>query len=159
MADHGDGLNLYIIGFATAVAWAERRYGTPRLVAIAASGHVLGSLLTEAILRHAINHGEAPRKLEYATNVGVGFMLVAGMAGAVLAMRGRARIAAAAILLGILLTPMITSHTIWDFGHILAATCGLIVAALCRLTGPLRTPGPLTPPVASAQNLPALQPR
>jgi hypothetical protein len=70
-------------------------------------------------------------------------MLVAGMAGAVLAMRGWLRVLAAAILLGILFSPMFTSHTIWDFGHIIAAGCGLIVAALCRLAGPLRTPEPL----------------
>jgi hypothetical protein len=143
MADHGDALVLYIVGFATVVAWAERRYGTPRLAVIAVSGHVLGSLLTEALLRQAIIHGRAPTKLVYTTDVGVSYMLVAGMAGAVLAMRGRIRLLAAAILLGILLTPMFTSGTIWDFGHIVAATCGLIVAALCRLAGPLRTPKPL----------------
>ncbi|XER99853.1 hypothetical protein HEP87_56895 [Streptomyces sp. S1D4-11] len=49
------------------VAWPERRYGTPRLLVIAASGHVFGSLLTQAVLRHAINHGNAPQKLIYAT--------------------------------------------------------------------------------------------
>jgi hypothetical protein len=150
MADHGDALALYIAGFATVVAWAERRYGTPRLAVILASGHVFGSLLTEALLRQAINHGRAPTKLVYATDVGVSYMLVAGMAGAVLAMGGRLRVMAAAILLGILFTPMFTSHTIWDFGHIVAAACGLIVATLCRLAGPLRTPGPLTRRSAAA---------
>jgi hypothetical protein len=143
MADHGDALVLYIAGFATVVAWAERRYGTPRLAVIVASGHVFGSLLTEALLGQAIDNGRAPTKLAYATDVGVSYMLVAGMAGAVLAIRGWLRVLAAAILLGILFTPMLTSHTIWDFGHIIAAGCGLIVAALCRLAGPLRTPEPL----------------
>jgi hypothetical protein len=71
-------------------------------------------------------------------------MLMAGMAGAVLAMRGWLRVMAAVILLGILFTPMVTSHTIWDFGHVVAATCGLIAATVCRLAGPLRTPKPLT---------------
>jgi hypothetical protein len=144
MADHGDALVVYIAGFATVVAWAERRYGTPRLAVIVVSGHVFGSLLTEALLGQAIDNGRAPTKLAYATDVGVSYMLVAGMAGAVLAMRGWLRLLAAAILLGILFTPMFTSHTIWDFGHIIAAACGLIVAALCRLAGPLRTPVSLT---------------
>jgi hypothetical protein len=150
MADHGDALALYVAGFATVVAWAERRYGTPRLAVIVASGHVFGSLLTEALLRQAIDAGRAPTKLVYATDVGVSYMLVAGMAGAVLAMRGRLRVLAAAILLGILFTPMFTSHTIWDFGHIVAAACGLIVATVCRLAGPLRTPEPLTRRSAAA---------
>jgi hypothetical protein len=145
MADHGNGLVLYIAGFATVVAWAERRYGTPRLAVIAVSGHVFGSLLTEALLRQAILHGRAPTKLVYATDVGVSYMLMAGMAGAVLAMRGRLRLIAGAILLAMLFTPMLTSHTIWDFGHIVAASCGLIAAVVCRLAGPLRTPKPLTP--------------
>jgi hypothetical protein len=140
VAGHGNGLALYIAGFATVVAWAERRYGTPRLVVIAASGHVFASLLTQAVLRHVINDGNAPAKLVYATDVGVSYMLVAGMAAAVLAMRGWVRLMAVAILLGILLTPMITSHTIWDLGHVIAAACGLIAAALCRVAGPLRTP-------------------
>lgn len=151
VADHGDGLALYIAGFATVVAWAERRYGTPRLIVIAASGHVFGSLLTEGLLRHAINHGLAPQRLVYATDVGVSYMLVAGLAGAVLAMRGRVRLTAAVILPGVLLTPMITSGTIWDFGHIPAATCGLVAAALGRLAGPLRTPEPLAPRGAAAR--------
>ncbi len=140
VADHGSGLTLYAAAFATVVAWAERRYGTPRLAVIAASGHVFGSLLTEAVLRHAINQGRAPHKLANATDVGVSYMLVAGMAGAVLALRGRLRLVAAVILLGILAYPMITSHTIWDFGHLIAAACGLLAAVLCRLAGPLRTP-------------------
>ena len=140
VADHGDGLDLYIAAFATVVAWAERRYGTPRLLVIAVSGHVLGSLLTEAVLQRAIHQGRAPAKLQYATDVGVSYMLVTAMAAAVLAMHGRARAAAAVVLLGILVTPMITSHTIWDLGHILAAACGLAAAALARLAGPLRTP-------------------
>nr|WP_168504371.1 rhomboid-like protein [Streptomyces sp. S1D4-11]QIY93114.1 hypothetical protein HEP87_01410 [Streptomyces sp. S1D4-11] len=67
VADHGDGLIVYVVGFAGVVAWPERRYGTPRLLVIAASGHVFGSLLTQAVLRHAINHGNAPQKLIYAT--------------------------------------------------------------------------------------------
>jgi hypothetical protein len=144
MADHGDSLVLYIAGFATVVAWAERRYGTPRLAFIAVSGHVFGSLLTEALLGQAIDNGRAPSKLAYATDVGVSYMLVSGMAAAVLAVRGWMRLLAAAVLLGILLTPMFTNHTIWDFGHIIAAGCGLVAAALCRLAGPLRKPAPRT---------------
>ncbi|WP_194903725.1 rhomboid-like protein [Catenulispora rubra] len=136
--DHGSGLDLYILAFATFGAFAERRWGTPRLAVIAVSGHVLGSLLTEAVLRSAIDRGRAPVRLENATDVGVSYILVASLAAAVLAMHGRARLAFAAVLLGILITPMITSGTVWDLGHIFAAICGLAVAALCRLAGPLR---------------------
>jgi hypothetical protein len=143
LADHGSGLALYIAGFATVVAWAERRYGTPRLALIAVCGHVFGSLLTEALLGRGIDLGHAPAKLANATDVGVSYMLVAGAAAAVLALSGWLRLIAAAGLLGLLLTPMLTSHSVWDFGHAIAATCGLIVAVLCRLAGPLRTPGPL----------------
>ncbi|MCQ4080487.1 hypothetical protein NGB36_07695 [Streptomyces sp. RB6PN25] len=140
VANHGEGLALYVIGFATVVAWAEHRYGTPRIVVIAVSGHIFGSLITEELLRHAILVGRAPAKLAFATDVGVSYMLVAGLAAAVLIMSGRTRIVATVLLLGVLLTPMVVSHSIWDLGHVIAALCGLVTAVLCRLSGPLRRP-------------------
>ncbi|WP_369382814.1 rhomboid-like protein [Streptomyces sp. cg36] len=142
VADHGSGLSLYIVGFAAAVAYAERRWGTPRLLLIALAGHVLGSLLTEGLLRRAINAGRLPAKLATTTDVGVSYMLVAGLVAAVTALSGRVRAAAAAVLLVFLVTPVLTSRTIWDLGHVLAACCGLAVCLLVRLAGPLRSPGP-----------------
>jgi hypothetical protein len=151
LADHGNGLALYIVGFATVVAWAERRYGTPRLALIAVSGHVFGSVLTEALIGHAIDIGRAPARLANTTDVGVSYMLVAGAAAAVLALSGWLRLVAAAGLLGLLIEPMVTSHSVWNFGHAIAASCGLVVAVLCRLAGPLRTPEPLLRREAAAE--------
>ncbi|MFE0106873.1 rhomboid-like protein [Streptomyces sp. NPDC059009] len=146
VADRGSGLALYAVAFATAVAWAERRYGTPRLILIALSGHVLGSLITEGLLQNQINSGRASEKLIYSTDVGVSYMLVASVAAAVLVMRGRVRLVAAVCVLAVLVTPMISDRTIWDLGHVIAAACGLAVAALSLLAGPLREPPPLRVP-------------
>ncbi|MEO5874395.1 MAG: rhomboid-like protein, partial [Streptosporangiaceae bacterium] len=88
VADQGDGVILYVAVFVTVVAWAERRYGTPRIILICGTGHVLGSFLTTRIELWAIDSGRAPASLGLAVDVGVSYLMVAGCAAAVLLMRG-----------------------------------------------------------------------
>jgi hypothetical protein len=140
VANRGAGLSLYLVVFATLVAWAERRYGTPRIVLIGVTGHVLGSLLTAAVELHAIRDGHAPQSLAMSTDVGVSYIMVAGCAAAVLAMRGRTRAVFALLLVAGIVTPLVINRTVWDLGHLLATTCGLAMAALTLIIRPLRTP-------------------
>lgn len=145
VADHGAGLILYVALFATAVAWAERRYGTPRIIVIGLSGHVLGSLLTALVETRAIESGLAPQRLAVTTDVGVSYIMVAGCAAAVLLMRGRPR-AAGALALGIgIVGPVIVNRTIWDLGHLFATGCGFAAAWLLLRVAPPRTPPDLRP--------------
>jgi len=130
VANGGTALGLYVIVFATVVAWAERRYGPPRIIVIGAAGHVLGSLLTALVLRQAIEHGYLSARLARTADVGVSYVMVAGVAAAVLVASGWRRPMAGAALGGVLLLLLAVSRTIWDLGHILAAASGLVVAAV-----------------------------
>jgi len=129
-ADQGHGLILYVTVFVTVVAWAERRYGTPRIILICAAGHVLGSGLTSQTDLWAIETGRAPASLALTVDVGVSYMMVAGCAGAVLLIRGWMLVVVGpAVAIGIL-TAVVVSHPIWDLGHLLATGCGFCTAAL-----------------------------
>ncbi|MDI2132842.1 rhomboid-like protein [Yinghuangia seranimata] len=161
VADRGSGLSLYIGVFGTVVAWAERRYGTPRIILVAISAHVLGSLTTARVERWAIDTGRAPHKLAAATDVGVSYVMVGCCAAAVLIMPGLFRWGGVLAMAFTVLVPVFVSHTIWDLGHLFATLYGLAAALIVRLSGPLRTPPPLvepwrTPrPVAEPERTPA----
>lgn len=140
VADKGEGLSLYILAFATVVAWAERRYGTPRIIVVGLSGHVLGSLLTVLVERRALETGRAPARLAVQTDVGVSYIMVAGCAAAVLLMRGRWLWAGVSALAVGVLGPVVWSRTLWDLGHLLATLCGFLVALAVLRVGPPRPP-------------------
>jgi hypothetical protein len=139
VADRGSGLALYIIAFGTVVAWAERRYGPPRMILICVCGHVFGSVLTALVEFHAIQSGRASHKLAHTTDVGVSYMLVAGSSAAVLLMRGWWRAAGVAAIAVFVVWPLIATHTIWALGHVLAMLSGLAVAAITLLLARPRT--------------------
>jgi hypothetical protein len=139
VANRGSGLTLYVVIFGTVVAWAERQYGPPRMILICVSGHVLGSLLTALVELDAIQSGRASHKLAHTTDVGVSYMLVAGSVAAVLLMRGWWRAAGVAALAVFVVRPVISDHTIWDLGHLLAMLSGLAVAGVTLLLSRPRT--------------------
>jgi hypothetical protein len=136
--DHGTGLLAYVIAFATVVAWAERRYGTPRIIVICLAGHVFGTLLTTRVELHAIQEGLSPPSLANSTDVGVSYIMVAGIAAAVLVMRRRWQVIGGLALAAGVIAPVFISHTVWDLGHLLATLCGLAAAALTLLAVPPR---------------------
>jgi hypothetical protein len=138
-ADQGHGLVLYVTVFVTVVAWAERQYGTPRIILICAAGHVLGSGLTSQTDLWAIETGRAPASLALTIDVGVSYMMVAGCAGAVLLIRGWMLVVVGPALAIGILTAVVVSHPIWDLGHLLATVCGFCTAALTLAFSRLRT--------------------
>ncbi|GAA4229592.1 hypothetical protein FHR32_000104 [Streptosporangium album] len=149
VADKGSGLVLYVLVFASVVAWAETRYGTPRMIVIGLCGHVFGSLLTALVEWHAIKTGRAPLALALTTDVGVSYIMVAGCAAAVVVMRGRRRLAGAVALGAGVLLPLYVTRTLWDLGHLLATACGLAAALFSLAVAPPRVPPDLWPRLPS----------
>ncbi|WP_174567442.1 rhomboid-like protein [Actinomadura kijaniata] len=140
VADKGAGLPLYVLVFVSVVAWAERRYGTPRIVVVGLAGHVLGTLLTALVEVRALEAGRASARLAVTTDVGVSYIMVAGCAAAVLVMRGWWRVVGW-VLLGVgVVGPVVWSRTLWDLGHLFATVCGLGVAWVLVRAAPLRRP-------------------
>ncbi|WP_308287389.1 rhomboid-like protein [Actinomadura parmotrematis] len=138
VADNGQGLSFYMVVFVTVVAWAERRYGTPRIVVVGLVGHVLGTLLTALVETRALQSGRAPARLAVTTDVGVSYIMVAACAAAVLVMRGRwLVVGVTALVLGVV-GPLVWSRTLWDLGHVLATLCGLGAAWVLLRVAPLR---------------------
>ncbi|MEV4255067.1 rhomboid-like protein [Spirillospora sp. NPDC049652] len=145
VADQGQALLLYVALFVTVVAWAERRYGTPRIMIVGLCGHVLGSLLTALVETHALEKGRAPARLAVTTDVGVSYIMVAGCAAAVLLMRGRWLVlGVAGLALGVVV-PAVWSHSLWDLGHLFATVCGLAAAWALLQIAPARTPPRMLP--------------
>jgi hypothetical protein len=138
VADKGSGLVLYVLVFSTAVAWAERKYGSPRIIFIGLSGHVFGSLLTVLVEYAAIKSGRASSKLAHVTDVGVSYIMVAGCVAAVLLMRRWWLWMCGLVLAAFIVLPVFTSQTIWDLGHLLATACGLLMAFLSLRIAPVR---------------------
>jgi hypothetical protein len=149
VADRGVGLALYLAAFCVVVAWAERRYGTPRMILIWLAGHVLGSLLTAAVELHAIRTGRAPRSLALSTDVGVSYVMVAGCVAAVVLMRRWLRIAGIAALAVGVVVPVFVHHTSWDLGHLIATLCGLACALALLAVRPPRAPVPVSEAAAA----------
>ncbi len=140
VSDRGAFLTFYVVVYATVVAWAEQRYGTPRIIVIGVCGHVFGSLLTALVEYHAITNGLAPARLAFSTDVGVSYIMVAGVAAAVVLMRGRWRAAGIITLAVGIGAPLVIADTLWDLGHLLATACGLVAALTCLRMSPPRTP-------------------
>ncbi|MFC9974522.1 rhomboid-like protein [Spirillospora sp. NPDC127200] len=145
VADRGDGLLLYVAVFVSVVAWAERRYGTPRMVVVGVGGHVLGSLLTVVVEMRALESGRAPVRLAVTTDVGVSYVMVAGCAAGVLLMRGRWLVVGVVLLGAGVVGPVVWSRSLWDVGHLLATLCGLAVAWVVLRVAPPRCPPDLRP--------------
>ncbi|MCP2343517.1 rhomboid-like protein [Actinomadura rupiterrae] len=140
VADKGEGLTLYVALFVTVVAWAERHYGTPRIVLVGLCGHVLGSLLTAVVETRALETQRAPARLAVTTDVGVSYMMVSGCAAAVLLMRGWWLAAGVGGLAFGVAGPVVWNHSLWDLGHLFATVCGLAAAWALLQIAPPRTP-------------------
>lgn len=138
VADEGAGLVIYVLIFMIFIAWAERHYGTPRMIVIGACGHVIGSVLTILLEIWAINTHRAPSSLAMTTDVGVSYIMVAGCAAAILLMRKKALILGLLAIFAFIVIPIFFDRSIWDMGHFFATTIGFIVAGISLKLVPLR---------------------
>ena len=116
-------LILVAIGFTL----LERTIGTLRTAAVALSGHVLATLLTE-YGAYLLTDSATDR-----ADVGVSYAMFAVLAAAGLRLTGRLRLATLAAIGAAVLIPLAISPGMTTTGHLLAATIGpLTMAALRR---------------------------
>ncbi|MGZ2359200.1 hypothetical protein LRE75_21235 [Streptomyces sp. 372A] len=114
---------------------AERRLGTPRWLAVAATAHVLATLVSEGILAWAIRRGHAPPSAADTLDVGVSYALAGVVAVLTYYVPRPWRPVYLFAVLVIYAVPLITRPTFTDIGHLAAALIGLGCCPLTRRGG------------------------
>ncbi|MFG2716056.1 rhomboid-like protein [Streptomyces goshikiensis] len=131
-------LGLGVCGF---LAWAERRWGKWRAVAVFLGGHVAATLLTAVVIAVALRHGWYPTAVRQALDYGVSYGAQTVLAIGTLALPRRGRLPWVAFVLAWPLGGVEWTGPLPDFittGHLMAAALGfglLGVPALRRQRG------------------------
>ncbi|MER7707524.1 rhomboid-like protein [Kitasatospora sp. NPDC097605] len=123
---------LYAVLFTLFHANAERWLGTARWFVVAATAHVLATLVSEGVVAWGIVRGTLQRGMAETVDVGVSYAL-AGVV-AVLAHRfaGGWRWLYGGGVVVFYLVPLVVSHTFTDLGHFSAALIGLAFFPFAR---------------------------
>jgi hypothetical protein len=111
------------------VGTAERLLGSVRTVLVFVVGHVGATLVTVAGIAVGVAHGDLPRSLAYAIDVGPSYGVAA--VGAVLIARtadARRRHVTAALLAVALVLVVVVDRTFTDVGHLVAALLAFLAA-------------------------------
>ncbi|MEU9095071.1 rhomboid-like protein [Streptomyces sp. NPDC048428] len=122
----------YAVLYTVFHAPAERRLGTMRWLAVAATAHVLATLVSEGVLAWAIQHGHAPATAANTLDVGVSYALagvVAVLTYYVVRPWRYVYLFAVLVIYGV---PLVTGATFTDVGHFTAALIGLACYPLTR---------------------------
>ncbi|MFD9687503.1 rhomboid-like protein [Kitasatospora sp. NPDC059146] len=121
------------LGIVVGLAWAERRFGTPRAAAVFLAGHVGATLVTALVILFALHQGWYPESVRAASDYGISYGAQGALAFATLALPRWARLPWAAFVLAWPLTgdeewpgPLPEFTTV---GHLLAAALGFALAA------------------------------
>ncbi|MCX0245160.1 rhomboid-like protein [Streptomyces drozdowiczii] len=122
----------YAVLYTVFHAPAERRLGTLRWLAVAATAHVLATLVSESVLAWAISHGHAPAAAANTLDVGVSYALAGVVAVLTYYVPRPWRPAYLFAVLVIYTVPLITNPTFTDIGHLTAALIGLGCYPLTR---------------------------
>ncbi|MGW0939632.1 rhomboid-like protein [Streptomyces sp. NPDC002666] len=120
---------------------AERRLGTLRWLTVAATAHVLATLVSEGLLAWAIQHGHAPETAVNTLDVGVSYALAGIVAVLTYYVARPWRYVYLFAVLVIYGAPLVTGATFTDVGHFTAALIGLACYPLTR-TRPETKPTP-----------------
>ncbi|GAA1967544.1 rhomboid-like protein [Kitasatospora viridis] len=122
----------YFVVFNVFHVPAERWLGTARWFAVAATAHVLATLVSEGVVAVGIHHARLPASMADTVDVGVSYAL-AGVEG-VLTYRfaGSWRLLYGGGLLVFYLVPLVSSHTFTDLGHFCAVLIGLAFYPITR---------------------------
>ncbi|WP_328898356.1 rhomboid-like protein [Streptomyces sp. NBC_00236] len=111
---------------------AERRLGTLRWLTVAATAHVLATLVSEGVLAWAIQHGHAPETAVNTLDVGVSYALAGIVAVLTYYVARPWRYVYLFAVLVIYGAPLVTGATFTDVGHFTAALIGLACYPLTR---------------------------
>lgn len=120
---------------------AERRLGTLRWLTVAATAHVLATLVSEGVLAWAIRHGHAPPSAANTLDIGVSYALAGVVAVLTYYIARPWRPLYLFTVLVIYGIPLATSPTFTDLGHLTAVLIGLACYPLTR-TRPETKPTP-----------------
>ncbi|MEU6217689.1 rhomboid-like protein [Streptomyces sp. NPDC047022] len=145
------------LGVCCFLAWAERRWGKPRAVAVFLGGHVAATLLTAVVITVALRHGWYPATVRQELDYGISYGAQTLLAVGTLALPRRGRLPWAVFVLAWPLGGLEWTGPLPDFttiGHLIAATLGfalVTVLAFRRLqAGAAPADGP--PPGVSTSN-------
>jgi hypothetical protein len=139
VANHAAGFMGYVVIYVLIVARLEHRVGSARWMVIAASAHILGTLLTVALEKLGLELDVLPDRITVAQDIGVSYVMVGAMGAYLWLVSPRWRWPYRAALAVGVLGPLVVFHTIWDLGHLLAALVGTFVGWIA-LRYPTRDP-------------------
>ncbi|MDY0810387.1 rhomboid-like protein [Kitasatospora purpeofusca] len=116
---------LYAVLFTVFHANAERWLGTVRWFAVAATAHVLATLVSEGVVAWGIVRGTLQRSMAATVDVGVSYALAGVVAVLTYRFAGGWRWIYGAGVVVFYLVPLVASHTFTDLGHFSAVLIGL----------------------------------
>lgn len=122
----------YAVLYTVFHAPAERRLGTLRWLTVAATAHVLATLVSEGVLAWGIRHGHAPATAVNSLDVGVSYALAGVVAVLTYYVARPWRYVYLFAVLVIYGVPLVTGATFTDVGHFTAALIGLACYPLTR---------------------------
>ncbi|MGV1037436.1 MAG: rhomboid-like protein [Candidatus Nanopelagicales bacterium] len=126
VADNGFFWIGYVVVFVMIAARLEQRVGSARWLVIAVMSHVVGTLLTVTVETLLVHFELLPKSTVVTADVGVSYIMV-GTCGAYLwLVTKRWRIPYFVAVGAGILGPLIFSHQIWDLGHFLATSVGVL---------------------------------
>ncbi|MFE7193081.1 rhomboid-like protein [Kitasatospora sp. NPDC057541] len=116
---------LYAVLFTLVHANAERWLGTARWFTVAATSHVLATLVSEGVVAWGIVQGTLRRSMAETVDVGVSYALAGVVAVLTHRFAGGWRWLYGGAVVVFYLVPLVASHTFTDLGHFTAALIGL----------------------------------
>ena len=135
VAEYGMGFSVYVVVYLLITARLEQRIGSARVIVVGVASHGLGSLLTVAVESVLLHYELLPKSTVLTQDVGVSYVMAGTAAGYLFFVGRRWRWWFAAALFVALVVPLVVSHTIWDLGHFLAATVGLVTTWIVKRWG------------------------
>ncbi|MFI9327463.1 rhomboid-like protein [Kitasatospora sp. NPDC052868] len=122
----------YLVLFTLFHANAERWLGTWRWLTVAATSHVLATLVSEGVVAWGIVRGRLQADLADTVDVGVSYALAGVVAVLTYRFAGGWRRLYGTGVVVFYLVPLVTSHTFTDLGHFCAVLIGLCFHRFAR---------------------------
>jgi hypothetical protein len=131
-------------GVAGALWWWEKHAGALRAYAIFLAGHIVATLLTWLVIRHAVATGRYPESIRTTLDYGISYGAEAMLAACAVVITGARRWLWLAAVLAWPIAAATWFGALPDFttvGHLTAAGVGLLLAGVLRPAHALDEPG------------------